>query len=59
MPYKIIKKGKGYILTDVNGHMYSKRPLTLAKVKKQRTAVILSEFKKKHLILYRKIKTKK
>ena len=46
MPYTIKKFDNGYILTDIKGHKYSKKPLTLEQAKRQRTAVILAELRR-------------
>jgi hypothetical protein len=45
MPYTIIPSGRGYKVRSIHGAILSKRPLSLEKAKKQRTAVQLEELR--------------
>lgn len=44
MPYKIEKKGNGYMVCDKK-RCFSNKPLSIDKARKQRVAIILSEAK--------------
>ena len=46
MPYKIIKSGNGFKVSDGKGNTFSKKPLTKKQAQKQRIAIALSEQKR-------------
>ena len=45
MPYRLFHTGRGYKVRSIHGTVLSKKPLSLAEAKKQRTAVQLSELR--------------
>lgn len=46
MPYKIIRSGNGFKVSDGKGNTFSKKPLTKKQAEKQRIAIALSETKR-------------
>jgi hypothetical protein len=46
MPYKIAHKGKGFVVEDIKGKQFSKKPLTKKRAESQRIAIALSESRK-------------